>query len=120
MARIKYCQFFRRRADHSAAEFRVAFDRYLEFALPVAEAAGATDLQVTVGLDLDENEAIMAVRGTEPPFDGMLEFYAPDLASALGRVPIAMIDKMRAYQAEHFDLARSCVFFAKDRDLHLG
>ena len=119
MSRIKYCQFMRRRRDQTSAEFRVLFDRYLELAMPVAKAAGATKVQVSVGLDLDENEAIMSVRGTLPPFDGMLEFYAPDLAHALGRVPNEMIDRMRAYQAEHFDVERSTFFFAKDRDVEL-
>ena len=120
MSRIKYCQFIRRRPDHSAAEFRVVFDRYVELAWPVARAVGATEIQVSLGLDLDENDAIMSVRGTEPPFDGMLEFYAPDVAGGLARIPVDQLDRMRAYQAEHFDLGRCSFFFAKDRELKAG
>ena len=116
MSRIKYCQFIRRRPEHSAAEFRAVFDRYVELAWPMALAVGATEMQVSLGLDLAENDAIMSVRGSEAPFDGMLEFYAPDLAGALARIPVDEFDRMRAYQTEHFDIGRSSFFIAKDRD----
>ena len=107
---LKYCQFIRRREENSGAEFRVLFDRYLPLVRPVADSVGATAVRVSIGLDVAQNDAIMAARGTRVPFDAMVEIYAPQLAGVFERIPKPLLDAMLAFQREHFDLER-CVFF---------
>jgi hypothetical protein len=110
---LKYCQFIRRRASASNLEFRAAFDQYLALVQPVADGIGATAVRVSLGLDVDENESIMSMRGSDQPFDAMVEIYAPNLAAAMAKPRSERFFAMVEFQKEWFELER-CVFFVAE------
>ncbi len=114
---IRFMHCMKRRSEVTLDVFRsfVAsepFDRLLE---ELAVATGAVRWCKTVALQIAANVALMAERGSDEPFDAILEVWwrsAKEL-SALAESPRAgeLIAEMQACQAPYVDFRRSVRFF---------
>jgi hypothetical protein len=84
----------------------------------MAAAAKAEKVSLRKVLHIDQNLDVKAARGTEDPYDGVLELSwgkGSDVVSYLAQ-PAAQeaIEALRAYQEEFIDLTRSSFFFTSE------
>jgi hypothetical protein len=115
---IKFIQCIRAKPGLSVEAFRERFSEYGERVRPLAAAAKAEKVSLREVLQIDQNLDVKAARGTEDPYDGVLELTwgrGTDVVSYLAQ-PAAKeaIETLRAYQEEFIDLSRSSFFFTSE------
>ena len=120
---IKFMQCIRRQPQLSVVDFRRHWDRYTQVWQELARLSEARRMVTSVGLDIDQNTSIQLARGTQEPFDGVLEVWwlNGEQVSKYLQDP-ALKEKlasMRQLQEEFVDLASSSFFFASEAE-HLG
>jgi hypothetical protein len=122
---IKFIQCVHRAPGLTVEDFRRQWRDYQEAVQVFAEAAGAKRIEVAFGLAIPENKAIQMLRGTEEPFDAVLEIWWQSGAQAMETSEQAgmkqAIEVIREMQPAFIDLQRSSFFFASDEvDLSFG
>ena len=115
---IKFIQCIRAKPGMSVEAFRKKFSEYEDRVRPMAAAAKAEKVSLREVLHIDQNLDVKAARGTEDPYDGVLELSwgkGSDVVSYLAQ-PAAQeaIETLRAYQEEFIDLSRSSFFFISE------
>lgn len=118
---IRFITCFHRRADLSAKEFRALWDSP-DFDLLIARMANtalAERWAKNATLVVGANVLVQQYRGTEEPFDGVLEYFLDSAAhfnSLLNNPAFLKVEaEMRAYQERFADLSRSKAFFTEAR-----
>jgi hypothetical protein len=115
---IKYVQCLRRHPDLSPADFRRHWEDYKAVWQELAERVGAVRVSFSTTLAIDANDRISIERGTEEPFDGLVETWAHDAYALEDRLAGAPVQELQralfARQHEFLDLGRCCFFFADD------
>lgn len=119
---LKLVQCVKGKDDIELLEFRHYWDEYRRRLEAVLLEFGATRVDFSTALAVEDNLRLMLSRGTREPYDGMVEIYFKDpqaLREALndGRVQ-GLLEKTRAFQEEFIDLQRSTFFFAIDDAVH--
>ena len=115
---IKYVQCLRRHSDLSQADFRRHWEEYKLLWQRLADQVGAIRVSFSTTLAVDANDRIVLQRGTEEPFDGLVETWAHDAnelearldSPALRELVLAIFSK----QHEFLDLGHCCFFFCAD------
>jgi hypothetical protein len=120
---IKFMQCIRRQPQLSVADFRREWDRYKEVWQELARMSEAKRMVTSVSLAIDQNSSIQLARGTQEPFDGVLEVWwtSGEQVVKYTQDP-ALQDKlasMRQLQEKFIDLGSSSFFFASEEE-HLG
>ncbi len=120
---IKFMQCIRRKPQLSVAEFRSEWERYKQIWQELARLSEAKRMATSVSLAIDQNSSIQLARGTQEPFDGVLEVWwtSGEQVVKYTQDP-ALQDKlasMRQLQEQFIDLGSSSFFFASEED-HLG
>jgi hypothetical protein len=115
---IKHVQCLRRHPDLSPADFRRHWEEYKVLWQSLAEHVAAIRVSFSTTLTVEANDRIVMARGTEEPFDGLVETWAHDahdleerLASPAQR---ALQRELFSKQHEFLDLPRCCIFFCAD------
>lgn len=112
---IKFIQCVRRKSGLSVAEFRQHWDAYREKVQILAEVSQAVRFAMSTTLRVEENIRIMMSRGTDEPYDGLVEIWwkkGPDALEILSRPEAqAQIGEVRHLQEEFMDLGKSSFFF---------
>ena len=112
---IQYIQCLKARDGMSIPEFRVHFREYVEQMRHIASDAGATRVEASTTLAIEANVQVMSDRGTQTPYDGVLEVYFPN-ASLLETLESpemsARLDEIQVFQETFVDLEASSFFFA--------
>lgn len=118
---IRFVTCFRRRRELSAREFRALWDSP-DFDLLIARmanAARANRWAKNATLVVGANVLVQQVRGTDDPFDGILEYFldgAGHFANLMNDPAFCAVElEMRAYQASFADMERSVAFFTEAR-----
>lgn len=120
---IRFITCLRRRPDVSPEQFRASwdnpeFDRLVE---RMAEAAGAVRHAKNATLAVGANAFVQEVRGTDEPFDGVLEYFVVHAGhmTDLQKSPefLRLQQEMQAYQATFADFSRSASFFTEWREV---
>lgn len=117
---IKYMQCVRRKPGLSIEDFRSHWQDYLVAWRELAIAGLALRMTTSYGLAVEPNAEIQKDRGTQPPFDAVLELWleSGDLVTQMTQQPdvAALIDAMREQQEAFIDLERSSFFFASEEE----
>ena len=112
---IKFIQCVRRKSGLSVAEFRQHWDAYREKVQILAEVSQAVRFAMSTTLRVEENIRIMMSRGTDEPYDGLVEIWwkkGPDALEILSRPEArAQLEAIRHLQEEFMDLGKSSFFF---------
>ena len=112
---IQYIQCLKARTGMSISEFRTHFREYVEQMRRMAMDVGATRVEASTTLAIDANVEVMSNRGTQTPYDAVLEVYFPN-ASMLEALQASTmqerLDAIQRFQEEFVDLERSSFFFA--------
>jgi hypothetical protein len=122
---IKFIQCVHRAQGLSVEEFRRSWQDYQDAVQAFAETAGARRIEVSFGLTIAQNKAIQMLRGTEEPFDAVLEIWWDNGAQVTEMTEQAgmrqAMELIREMQPSLMDLHSSSFFFASDEvDLALG
>jgi hypothetical protein len=117
---IKYIQCLRRHPDLTPAEFRRHWEEYKQLWQEVAARLAAERVAFTTTLAVDANDRIIIERGTDDPFDGIVETWANDAIDLQQRMTSPSFQGLQhqlvAKQHEFLDLGRCCFFFGADDD----
>jgi hypothetical protein len=115
---IKYVQCLRRHPDLSPADFRRQWEEYKLLWQRLATQVAATRVSFSTTLAVDANDRIMLERGTDEPFDGLVETWAHDaneLEQRLADTAVrGLVQEVFSKQHEFLDLGRCCFFFCAD------
>jgi hypothetical protein len=118
---IKLIQCLRSRRDLDLQGFRRHWQEYEEHIRRIAVLSGAAHATLDTTLAVDANLAVVATRGTSPPFEGVAEISwerAPDWIALAGDPALRdAISGMQRAQADFVDLERSAIFFASAQAL---
>lgn len=117
MIRLIFC--VRRRPDLELHAFRRDWVEPMRaVAAELAAASGARRHELSVTLELPENEQFVARQGFAAPFDAVMELEFDDgttVRSALASDAVeALRARMRQLAASYLDVAGSSVFFTQD------
>jgi hypothetical protein len=119
---IRFLTCLRRRPELSTAEFRAFWDsaEFDALILRTAEMAGALHHVKSAMLSVDANNLVQIYRGTDEPFDGVLEYFLPNAAGLMKQaeqdVYWDLQLEMVTFQERMADMSRSVAFFT-DHDL---
>jgi len=119
---IRFITCLRRRPDLSIAEFRALWDSAEFDALirRTANMAGALHHVKSATLSVDANNLVQIYRGTDEPFDGVLEYFLPNAAGLMKQAEQGaywdLQREMVTFQERMADMSRSVAFFT-DHDL---
>jgi hypothetical protein len=114
---IRFITCLRRRPELSTAEFRslwnsAEFDALIQ---RTADMAGALRHVKSSTLVVDANNLVQAYRGTDEPFDGVLEYFLPGAAGLMKHaeqdVYWDLQHEMVTFQERMADMSRSVAFF---------
>jgi hypothetical protein len=114
---IRFVHCIRRRSEVSLDDFRsfLASDTFDRLLADLAVETGAVRWSKTVALAIAANVELMAERGSDEPFDAVLEVWwrsARELEASLASPPVReLLAKMQAAQAAYVDFHRSVRFF---------
>ena len=115
---IKYVQCLRRHRDLSPADFRRHWEEYKLLWLRLASQVAAIRVSFSTTLAVDANDRIMMERGTDEPFDGMVETWAHDANELEQRLADPEVREMslELFDKQHqfLDLGRCAFFFCAD------
>jgi len=115
---IKYVQCLRRHPDLSPADFRRYWEEYKVLWQSLAEEVGALRVSFSTTLAVEANDRIVLERGTEDPYDGLVETWAHDAHDLEARLSSKALQELQreifSKQHEFLDLGRCCFFFCAD------
>ena len=115
---IKFIQCVRRKPNVSGAEFRRYWEAYREKVQALAQASQAVRFAMSTTLQVEENITIMMSRGTDQPYDGLVEIWwrkGPDAIQILNTPETqARVKAIRRLQEEFMDLGKSSFFFGAE------
>jgi hypothetical protein len=115
---IKFTQCVRSKSGLGVDEFREKFLEYGEQVRPMATATNAVKVSLSTVLHIDENLEVRAARGTEKPYDGVLEISwakGADVVAYLAEPEAQQsLVALRALQEGFMDLSRSSFFFSSE------
>jgi len=115
---IKLVQCLRRHPDLSPADFRREWENYKPVWQAYADRFGAERVSFSTTLAVDANDRMAMERGTEEPYDAVVETWvhdAGDLDERLGHEGTATVRAtILRLQHEILDLPRCCFFFTAD------
>lgn len=115
---LKLVQCVKGKGDIELLEFRHYWDEYRRRLEAGLTEIGATRVDFSTTLAVEDNLRLMVTRGTREPYDGMVEIYfdRPEtLRKALNEgIGKTLLEDLRMYQEEFVDLQRSTFFFAID------
>lgn len=118
MTMIKHVQCLRRHPDLTPAEFRHHWGEYQLLWRALAEQLRAVRVTFSTTLEVEANQQIVVLRGTQEPFDALVETWLHD-ALELGErfaSPTAAEPRRAVFAKQHqfLDLGRCSFFFAAD------
>jgi len=117
MIRLLYC--VRKKPELTQAQFRQywndpAFDTLIQ---QVTEQSNALSHTKTLALQVEATARIVSDRGTQDPYDGVLEYWWENGADILDLMdsPIGqeLLSKTKEHQSQFIDFSRSAVFFTE-------
>jgi len=115
---IKYVQCLRRHPDLSPADFRQHWEDYKGLWQSLADQVGAIRVSFSTTLAVEANDRIVMQRGTEEPYDGLVETWAHDAHDLQDRLasPEFRAARQELFSKQHqfLDLGRCCFFFCAD------
>lgn len=115
---IKFVQCVRRHPDLSPAEFRQHWEEYKPVWEAFVKRIGAVRVSFSTTLAIEANQRLSLDRGTEEPFDGLVETWiedAHDLDKRLARPELESAERdLFSRQHAFLDLGRCCFFFTAD------
>jgi hypothetical protein len=115
---IKFIQCVRRKPNISVAEFRRYWEAYREKVQALAQTSQAVRFAMSTTLRVEENITIMMSRGTDEPYDGLVEIWwrkGPDAIEILNTPETqARIEAIRRLQEEFMDLGKPSFFFGAE------
>jgi hypothetical protein len=115
---IKFVQCIRRRVELSPLEFHRSWDEYRQAVDAVAKATQAVRVTASRTLAVPQNTLVMVARGTEKPFDGVIEVWwerGGDVIDELDQPTVrSHVDAMRELQSQFMDLKHSSFFFTTE------
>jgi hypothetical protein len=118
---VKLMQCIRRRSGMELDGFRAAWETYGERLREVAIELGAVRVSLSTTLETPLNDALMAARGSAPPFDGVAEISWPNGAAVVADASAPgtreRIARLRALQEAFADPGRSAFFFVHEQEL---
>jgi hypothetical protein len=119
---IKFMQCVRRKAGLSVVEFRRYWEAYREKVQALAEGSRAVRFATSTALSVEPNVRVAMSRGTDEPYDGVVEIWwetGPDALEVLNRPDTqAQIADIRRLQEEFINLKGSSFFFCAE-EVHL-
>ncbi len=119
---IRFINCLRRRPEFSTAEFRAIWEssEFEAWIRRTADMVGAVHHVKSATLVVDANDLVQIYRGTDEPFDGVLEFFLPNAGGLMKQAEQEVFwdhqQKMVAFQERMADMSRSVAFFT-DHDL---
>ena len=115
---IRFIQCVRRKPGMSVEEFRRHWTGYIETFTELSEMLGAKRIACSFSLSIRLNDTIRELRGTQEPFDAVLEIWwehGAQLTELSERPEIdSAISRTRELQAEFIDVPTSSFFFASE------
>lgn len=112
---IQYIQCITAREGMPILEFREHFREYADRMRAIGAVVGAIRVEASITLVVEDNQRVMSDRGTQAPYDAVLEVYLPN-ARALDKLEAAemraQVDEFQTFQETFVDLERSSFFFA--------
>ena len=115
---IRFVQCVRRKQGLTVEDFRRHWKGYQDALMELATASNAYRVSVGFGLKIPHNSAIQEMRGTQEPFDAVLEVWwesGAEVTRLENQPPIAAkLEAIRALQVEFIDLQGSSFFFASE------
>jgi hypothetical protein len=116
MIRMIYCVM--RREGVSLQDFRNYFDaEHKEMVCELARELNATDFNQSLTLMVERNFTMMVRRGTEMPYDGVIEIWWNN-ASEFDKITVAegiqsKVDSVFNKASQYVDLTKSRIFFTE-------
>lgn len=116
MVRMIYCVMSRE--DISLQDFREFFNGDHKLLMSVAaRELGAVDYKQSLTLQVDRNFTIMYRRGTELPYDGIIEMWWENAAKLEGIMEseeiLIQAEEIFSEASQYIDLSRSRIFFTE-------
>ena len=115
---IKFVQCMRRHPDLTPAEFRRHWEEYKPHWLALAERVDAVRVSFSITLAVEANDRLALSRGTEEPFDGLVETWVKDAHDLDERLASHDLEEAQRdlFTRQHafLDLGRCCFFFTAD------
>ena len=115
---IKFVQCMRRHPDLSPADFRLHWEEYKPLWEAFARSIGAVRVSFSTTLAIEANQRLSLDRGTEEPFDGLVETWVEDAHDLDDRLasPELEAPQRELFTRQHafLDLGRCCFFFTAD------
>jgi len=115
---IKFVQCIRSRAELSPLEFHRSWDQYRQAVDAVAKATQAVRVTASRTLAVPQNTLVMVARGTEKPFDGVIEVWwerGADVIEELDQPTVRTpLEAMQQLQSQFMDLKHSSFFFTSE------
>ncbi len=115
---LKLVQCVKGKEEIELLEFRHYWDEYRRQLEAGLAEVGATRVDFSTTLAVEDNLRLTVTRGTREPYDGVVEIYFENpkalreaLTDGLGQ---RFLENLRAFQEEFIDLDRSTFFFAID------
>ena len=113
---IKLVQCVRKQPEIELLEFRNYWDEYRRMMENAREVLGISRVLFSTALAFEESFEVMLTRGTQVPYDGMVELFfenATIFREVLAHPDTeALLEEIRAFQGEFMDLDASAFFFA--------
>ncbi|UCH53768.1 MAG: EthD domain-containing protein [Pseudomonadota bacterium] len=109
----------RRKSELSVEEFRRYWNdpQFTALIERVAALTGATRFARSATLAVEANVLVREKRGTQEPYDGVLEYWWDNAAHLIARTDSpegqALTEEMLGYQRQFVDLGASTAFFTE-------
>ncbi|RLB44974.1 MAG: hypothetical protein DRJ42_30980 [Deltaproteobacteria bacterium] len=121
---IKFIQCVRRKPDLDPAEFRGRWQDYLDAIQRVVKLTEVVRMTSSYALAHETNALVQSARGTDDPFDAVLEVWWQVGAPAMQRLAEddakEMLQKTRGMLVEIIDVKRSSFFLSDEEVLIEG
>ena len=115
---IKHIQCLRRHPDLTPADFRRHWEEYQPLWRALAVQLGAVRVAFSTTLAIEANQQIAMLRGSDEPFDALVETWVHDALDLVERFASPSAAELRnavfARQHRFLDLDRCSFFFATD------
>jgi len=115
---IKFVQCMRRHPDLTPAEFRQQWEDYKPAWEAFAALMNAVRVSFSTTLAIEANQQLSLNRGTEEPYDGVVETWIEDAhgLEELLATPVVEAAQRDLFTRQHafLDLGRCCFFFTAD------
>lgn len=112
---IRLLRCIKKRDDISDMDFRRFWEasEYNDIFEAYMSASEGINYQKNLVLKIDLNEDIQMVRGTQPPYDGIVELFWPSAKNAAALVNTAegkaLVEKLAVYENQFVDFSQSSI-----------